>query len=289
MIGHFLYMRIVNRKVDDVTLLYRWRRFGTYLFAGLAIVLLLSIWLSNSTINIGQFLGLVSAGLAIAMSDTVGNLTGWLFIILRRPFEVGQRIEIDGLVGDVIDIRLFQFSVIEIGGGRVGAEQSTGRIVHVPNGTVLRQKLSNFEVGFGYIWDEIPMLVTFESDWEKARDIITEILNHHAESFSTEAENELRRAARRFMIFAGKLTPIVYTSIADSGVLLTMRFMAKPRTLRGIHQKISEDILREFAKHDDIDFAYPSIRYYDNQREGKPGARAPLQEFPVNLKRSDQN
>ncbi|HKJ91580.1 MAG TPA: hypothetical protein VJ957_00365, partial [Longimicrobiales bacterium] len=82
------------------------------------------------------------------------------------------------------------------------------------------------------------------------------------------------QAAHTYMIFYRKLSPIVYTSVEDSGVLLTIRFLCPPRHRRGMNEGLWEAILDAFAQHDDIDFAYPTQRFYDNRREGKPGAGA---------------
>jgi len=76
------------------------------------------------------------------------------------------------------------------------------------------------------------------------------------------------------MIFYSKLTPTVYTSVRDCGVLLTIRYLCDPRRRRSTEESIWEDILHAFADNDDIDFAYPTQRFYDNLHEGKPGARA---------------
>ena len=76
------------------------------------------------------------------------------------------------------------------------------------------------------------------------------------------------------MVFYTTLTPAVYTSVKDCGVMLTIRYLCKPRERRGSEQTIWEDILIRFAACDDIDFAYPTIRRYDNLQEGKPLARA---------------
>ena len=77
------------------------------------------------------------------------------------------------------------------------------------------------------------------------------------------------------MIFYSKLTPTVYTSVRDSGVLLTLRFLCDPRRRRGTEEAIWEDVLRAFAAEPGIDFAYPTTRFYDNVREGKPGCQPP--------------
>jgi small-conductance mechanosensitive channel len=160
-------------------------------------------------------------------------------------------------------------------GNWVGADQSTGRIVHVPNGRVFTESLANYSKGFQYIWNEIAVLITFESNWRKAKEILLGIGSKHAEELSATAEERVRRAARKFMIFYTKLTPTVYTTVKDSGVLLTIRYLCEPRKRRGSEEAIWEDILTEFAGCDDVDFAYPTRRYYDNLLEGKPGARKP--------------
>ena len=88
--------------------------------------------------------------------------------MIRKPLKVGDRVQIGDVTGDVIDIRIFQFSVIEIGNW-VDADQSTGRIIHIPNGTIFIKWQANYTAGFEYIWNEIPVLVTFESDWKTAK------------------------------------------------------------------------------------------------------------------------
>ena len=127
---------IIRRNVKDEKRSYNLRKTFTYVYSALLIYSICSVWL-NGMQSIGTFLGLASAGLAIALHDTIGNLAGFIFIETRKPFRVGDRIEINGHQGDVIDIRLFQFSVVEIGNW-VDSDQSTGRIIHVPNNLVLK-------------------------------------------------------------------------------------------------------------------------------------------------------
>ena len=266
----WLVTQIAERRIESQGSRYRWRKAIHYTSVVLGIVLVGRIWLEGLT-SLATFLGLVSAGLAIALGDLVTGLAGWVFILIRRPFEVGDRIEIGEYRGDVIDLRPFAFSLVEIGNW-VDADQSTGRIVHVPNGRILKDSLANYTQGFDYIWHEIPVMVTFESDWEKAKQIVTDVVNEHAEQLSDSAARRVRMAARRYYIVFSKLTPIVYTNVLDSGVVLTMRFLCNPRRRRGTSQAMWEAILIEFAKHDDIDLAYPTQRMYNNRLEGKPGA-----------------
>lgn len=254
---------IIRRNVKDEKRSYNLRKVFTYIYSALMIYVICSIWL-NGMQSVGTFLGLASAGLAIALHDTISNLAGFIFIESRKPFRVGERVEINGHQGDVIDVRLFQFSIVEVGNW-VDADQSTGRIIHIPNSWVLKYSTANSHIGFEYIWNEIPILVTFESDWKKGKEIMLKIAQEQAESLSQGAQNQIRRAARKYLIVAGKLTPIVYTSVKDSGIMLTIRYLVNPRMRRGTEQKIWEQVLTEFDNEPKIDLAYPTIRYVKSE------------------------
>ncbi len=268
----FLILRILYRSIEESRALYQWRKAVTYVTALLALLVIAGIWIQEFQ-SVSTVLGLFSAGLAIALKDPIVNLAGWLFILWRRPFGVGDRIQIGDHRGDVIDLRIFQFSLMEIGNW-VDADQSTGRVIHIPNGMIFVVAQANYGQAFQYIWNELPIIVTFESNWRKAKQILTEIVEERALHLSREAEERVKQAARKYMIFYKHLTPIVYTAVADVGVLLTIRYLCEARKRRGSAQEIWEDVLDRFSQQDDIDFAYPTIRYYDNPLEGKSGARA---------------
>lgn len=266
-----LLVKFFINNIEDVNQRYQWRKISLYISVFIVILFLLSTWLGFIG-SLGTFLGLVSAGIAIALKDPLVNIVAWLFILVRQPFKVGDRIQIGDNSGDVIDIRIFQFSLIEIGNW-VDADQSTGRVIHIPNGIVFTQPQFNYTAGFVHIWHEIPMLLTFESDWKKAKKILIDIVNKHAIHFSEEAAKQIKSAAKKYLIFYSKLTPIVYTTIKDSGVLLTMRFLCEPRKRRSTEELILEEVLDEFGKCNDIDFAYPTTRFYNNAAEGKEGTK----------------
>ena len=261
-----LALRIVWRRTDDVRSRYTWRKVSGYVSVAVGFLIVGRIWLSGFQAFV-TFAGIVSAGIAIALKDTLANIAGWVFIVWRRPFALGDRIQIGELIGDVIDIRVFQFSLLEVGGW-VDSDQSTGRVVHVPNGLLMTTPLANYGAGFEYIWNEIPVLITFESDWRKAKDILLSIATEHAENLSEKAAEGIRETSKRFMIFYHTFTPTVYTSVKDSGVLLTIRYLCRPRVRRGSTQAIWEDVLDRFAAAPDIDFAYPTRRFFDHAAEG---------------------
>ncbi len=269
----YIANKLIYRTVNDVKVRYQWRNGIKNTVYVLTIVIILTIWMENID-SLATFLGLVSAGLAIALQTPIVNLAGYLFIIIRKPFEVGDRIQIGEHAGDVIDIRFFQFTINEIGNW-VDADQSTGRIIHIPNGQVFRISQANYNQGFSHLWHEIGVMVTFESDWQKAKSILEEIINKHADQLSERAEQKLLEASKKFLIFYSQLTPFIYIKVKDSGVMLTIRYLTLPKRKRITEHKIWEDILNRFAREDDVDFAYPTQRIYYNLKEGKPGTKPP--------------
>lgn len=253
-----LLLKAVYLRVKDIRQRYSWRSSIRYSFIILGLIIISIIWIDE----IGSFaisLGLVSAGLAVALKDPILNLVGWLFILFRRPFEVGDRIQIGSYSGDVIDIRGFLFTLNEIGNW-VNSDQNTGRIIHIPNGKVFTEAQVNYNQGFSHIWHEIQVKVTFESDRKKAKEILYKIVTKHAENLTSSAKKQLLEASKKFMIFYNTFSPVVYTSVSDRGVVLTMRYLCLPKKRRGTEHAIWEDVLREFSKHKDIQFAYPTQR-----------------------------
>jgi small-conductance mechanosensitive channel len=276
-----LFLRLLWKRTDDVRFYYRTRKSSAYIAVVLSFLVIGRIWF-DAFEGAGTYLGLLSAGLAIALKDLVASVAGWLYLLWRRPFEVGDRIQIGSHSGDVIDIRLFRFTLMEIGNW-VEADQSTGRVIHVPNSRVLTEVIANYNKGFEHIWNELPVLVTFESNWTKAKSILQQIADRHALEHSKTAAEALRMAAKKSMIVYTTLTPRVWTSVADSGILLTVRYLCNPRQRRGTAEMIWEDVLRQFDSCADIDFAYPTVRRFINPDEGKSGTGGPGPRMPGEL------
>ena len=262
---------IISRSSHEATSRYVANKSVVYILSFIVLLLIIRLWVGGIS-GLVTYLAIVSAGLAIAFRAPLVNLAGWLIIILRRPLRVGDRIELNGIAGDVIDIRLFQFSVLEIGNW-VDADQSTGRIIHIPNLWVFDHALANYTLGFNFIWNEIPVVVTFESDHKNAKKLLLSIAEEMNLFKSEEAARAVRKSSERYLIFYNNLNPVVWTRAVDIGVELTVRYLCEPRRRRSSTTAMWERILDEFAKHPDIDFAYPTTRFYNNPAEGKPGLK----------------
>ena len=250
----------VKRRIDDPSVWYRVRKIASYVVWIIGIIVLVALWFEGGELT--TYLGLVSAGLAIALADPVKDLAGWLFIVLRRPFRIGDRIEVDGKIGDIVDIRVFRFSMLEIGNW-VDADQSTGRLLHIPNLVVWSKPIANYSEGFAFVWHEVPVLVTFESDWERAEEIVKEALAEHAEHHEpSRAREELRESMAAYRIRYTHTTPATYVTVKESGVLVTGRILVEVRKRRQLEGAVWKSILRALAAEPNVDLAYPTIRAY---------------------------
>jgi small-conductance mechanosensitive channel len=255
----YLALAFVYKRMENVRQQYLAKKYLSYAVAFVGLFLIGRVWVDGFH-SLATFLGLLSAGIAIALKDVILDMAGWVYLGMRKPFELGDRIEIGDLQGDVIDKRVLKFSVMEIGNW-VDADQSTGRVVHVPNHRIFSQSIYNYTQGFQFIWNELPVRLTFESDWRKAKAILQKLAEKHASEITPEAARQIRETAREFMIINTVLNPTVYTEVRDFGIQLTVRYMTHPRRRRGSAQMIWEDVLTEFAQHPDITFAYPTTRF----------------------------
>lgn len=270
-----LVIRAISRVLSEGDEgVYRARKITAYVATVIGAVTLGFIWLEAFS-DFGTYLGLVSAGVAIALADLLKDVAGWVYILTRRPFRTGDRVEIDGIRGDLIDVRLFRFTLMEIGNW-VDAEQSTGRLIHIPNGLLFTHELANYTEGFPFLWDEAAVLITFESDYRRAEEIIYEAMREHVPDIEMQAAREIRETAGFYQIKIGALTPIVYLTVRDSGVLLTGRYLIEARSRRDTEQALWRGILDRINADPSVDLAYPTVRtYLDGPIEvSKPAPRA---------------
>ena len=260
-LGYFLILLLVgliNRRVKDLKLRHLLRRNTAYVVNFVIILSIIYVW-SHNIASITIFFSVIGAGVALALQEVILCVAGWITILIRSPFDVGDRIEFGGIKGDVIDIHMLSTAMLEIGNW-IDSDQSTGRIVEVPNSNLFKMACFNYSRGFEFIWNEIKILVTFESDWKKAKDIMVKHANDEAKDMEDIVKRKITKMTLRYMIFFDKLTPVVYTNIKDSGVELTLRYLTEAVKRRASQDRLCQDILDDFAKEENVNFAYPTYR-----------------------------
>jgi small-conductance mechanosensitive channel len=255
--------RGIDRHIEDVNRRHQLRKIVTYGFWTALVIAAVTLFAERLALaDIGTVLGLIAAAVTIALADVVRSLAGWIYISSRRGVEIGSRVELEGITGDVIDIGLLKTTLLEVGEPLVHGLQSTGRIVTVPNSLFLMGKVLASASVNPLVWQEIQVLVTFESDWKRAREIIQAIADDGYQKIVPDLKAGFEKLERRFAFRLGSTAPIVYTEIADSGVLLTLRYLTPVRRRRSSVDQISGQILDSFAAEPQVEFAYPTYRVY---------------------------
>jgi len=262
---------LVARFVEDPD-----RRYAANRSLSIAMTLVLTIGLA--IVFLRQFphlftgIGVVLAGVAIALQEVILSFFGFFAIRGARGYRVGDWVRIGDYYGEVVDIGLLVTILEEVTpfgtiGNRGGAK--TGALTWINNNAIFREKMTNFTRGFPYIWCAVDYTVTFESNWERGEETLIEIVESIDEIVTTAklARKRVTEAARTFAIKVDDTAPRVRTWTADSGIELRLRFMAHPRRRRTLIDTVNRDVIRAFTAAEDIDFAYNTLRVIPTPQE----------------------
>lgn len=191
----------------------------------------------------------VSAGITIAMRDVIFNLFAGFFINTKKPFKLEDRIEVDGIKGDVVVINALSFKILEVG-DRINGEQSSGLIINIPNSYIFTKALKNYNTAFKYIWDEIVVKVPIDCDIDKNKKEILKIVNENGivSRIPKKMNKAIEDASLDYRIYYNHLEPIIYTKVVDDYVELDVRFLVHPKKERIVEDDIWTKILKEYKK-----------------------------------------
>jgi small-conductance mechanosensitive channel len=254
-----LIRRAITANIEDVNRRHQLRTWVNYGYATLLLLVALAMF-GNWLAGLGTILALMVAGIAVALQDVLKSVVGWFYLSGRAGVEVGSRIEVDGIVGDVIDIGVLKTTMLEVGGPLLFGRQSTGRLVTVPNYRMLAGAVLIAPAAAPYVWHEVRVNVAFDSDWRRAEEILRGIGAEIDRRVAPDVERGFRQLDRRYAIKHGTTTSIVYVTIGPSGVELTLRFLVNVRGRRGTVDFASRQVLERFAAEPAIRFAYTTYR-----------------------------
>ena len=191
----------------------------------------------------------VSAAVTIALREIIFNFFAGIYINAKKIFDIEDRIEIKGIKGDVITMHSLGFEMLEIADGNE-YEQSTGKIVHIPNSAVFSEPTKNFTKAFKYIWDEIKINIELDSDVEETKSYIYNILANIEilKEIPEKMENQVDDVTVQYRIYYNKLEPIIYTRIDESHIELSLRYLVHPKKIRIVQNEIYLKVLEEYNK-----------------------------------------
>ena len=222
------------------------------LVAAFLILGIASIWFDNPS-RLASVVGLVGAGIAFALQRVITAVAGYFVILRGKTFNVGDRIVMGGVRGDVVALSFMQTTIMEMGQSPkeqadapsmwVRSRQFTGRIVTVTNDKVFDEPVYNYTHDFPYIWDEINLPVSYRDDRGRVEQILLEAANRHALTRDSIGDDEAKRLDQMFGIDVGDVDPRVYWRITDNWLELTVRFLVPDHGGRKIKDAMNREIL----------------------------------------------
>lgn len=261
-----LARRMVRDNIEDVNRRHILQKYINYLAAFLLFICGVALF-ADSLQGLGTILAVLLAGVAVALQDVLKSVVGWVYVSGRSGIEVGSRVEVGGVVGDVVDIGVLKTTVLEVG-NLIYGRQSTGRLVTIPNYRLVSDNVHFQGTANPWAWQEVRVTITFESDWRRAEALMREIADEVHAGLASQLEAGFRRLEERYAFKYGTLTPIVYITISGTGVELTLRFLTPVRRYRGTVDLVSRRILAAFASEPNVELAHPTYRVF---RRGEPG------------------
>lgn len=238
----FIGVKVINKIINKIYRLdehsgknmFTFRE-RTNIFANIIIVILLfSIWEGHLK-NIVTIISFVVGATTLAIREVILNLTAGLYIKVSKPFKVEDRIEIDNIKGDVVLISALSFKVLELK-DRLNGEQSSGIIVNIPNSKIFSNSLKNYTTAFKYIWSELVIPVSIDSDINKTKRILYSIVNKNEviRTIPKKMDKAIDESKGQYRIYYNNLKPIIYTEYKDNHIEFTIRFLVHPKKERNV-------------------------------------------------------
>ena len=250
---------VTSGKIEDKELRYKTRK--AISLAGYVITLLAAITIfSDQITNLAVIIGALSVGIGFALRELIQSLIGWSVVSFGKLYKPGDRIQIGGIMGDVIDIGPLVTTIMECGAW-VNSDLYNGRVVYVSNSLVLKEHIFNYTLDFPFIWDEIVIPVKTGSDHPLARSIIDAAGRDHQAGIMETAKEAWENFVRHHRADDEKLEPVVTMSFDANWIEFTLRYIVNGRVRRSAKDHLFTAILTGFeATHGKVQVASPRLQ-----------------------------
>ncbi len=219
-------------------------------FAGYVIFLLLAGFIfSNQLSGLTVALGVATAGIAFALQEVIASIAGWMAILAGQFYDTGDRVQLGGIIGDVMDIGILRTTIMECGGW-VSGDLYNGRTVRVANSFVFKEPVYNYSGGFPFLWDEIKVPVKFGSDHNLARRLMEKVAVQVVGEYSAVAAKTWAKMQTQYLIEDAETGPMVSMVFNDNWIEFTIRYVVAYKKRRGTKDELSRLLLDAFEKTD---------------------------------------
>lgn len=242
------FQGLISSRVESRDMRYGIRR-GLTFFGYLAAILLIIGIFSNQLSSISVALGVAGVGIAFALQEVIVSIAGWIALSLGQFYTIGDRVQLGGIKGDVIDISILRTTIMEMGEW-VKGDQYNGRIVRIANSFVFKEPVYNYSADFPFVWDEITIPIKYGSDHNLARQIISRVASDSVGEYVENARNQWAVMTRKYAVENAVVEPMVFLTANDNWMEFTLRYVVDFGKRRGTKDLLFTQILDAIAQTD---------------------------------------
>jgi len=254
---YLLLKKIIQQSVKDYLKKKQLHKSAKQLMVTLSIVAVFFIWIQaiNVLILIALLLGFIAVFMVRGLTS---NLIGFIIIRSRKYLKIGHRIEINGFIGDVIDITPINVKMLEVRGG-LSSDSNTGRIIKLPNSIIFDESIKIIGATNKFVWHELKYVLSFDSDWEAAETILSEVGNTY---FDESVLLELKAVNGNSPTEEAPLRPVFSVDTNDDGIIVILRYLVNYKNGTSVKTTLQRKILPRFSEHPNIDFAIMEVKVF---------------------------
>lgn len=241
------FRRLLKKRIDDVTIRYKAQK-GIEIVGYVLIILLFLI--SFTLDNVKDYtiiIGLFTAGITFTLQELILSIAGSFYIFFVRVYKPGDRIEINGIKGDVIDIDSIYTTIMEMGEW-ISSDNYSGRIVKISNAFVFKGPIKNYSMDFPFVWDELNILVTYGSDVELAKKLVLEIANGQLSDYTKNSKAKWSAMVERYYIENANIDPTIAVRLTDNWIELNLRYITDYKRRRATKHELFDAIEKSVSQ-----------------------------------------
>ncbi|MDE3135635.1 MAG: mechanosensitive ion channel [Acidobacteriota bacterium] len=238
--------RGISRRIEDASTRYNARKFVALFGYFLAVVVVATVF-SDRLAGLTVALGVAGAGVAFALQEVIVSVAGWMALSFGRYYSPGDRVQLGGIKGDVIDIGILRTTLMEVGQW-VNADLYNGRIVRVANSFVFKEPVFNYSADFPFLWDEIILPVRFGSDWEYTRKMLQQVADEVCRGFAVQSLASWKDAVHKYRLEEARIEPVITLAATDNWIEFTTRYIVAYQERRVVRDRLFTRILEEVDK-----------------------------------------
>ncbi|MEP3836729.1 MAG: mechanosensitive ion channel domain-containing protein [Algibacter sp.] len=241
-----LVRRYLKKRISNTVIRYKAQK-GIEIVGYVLLIFLAITYFSGAIKDFTIIIGLFTAGLAFTLQELILSIAGSIYIFLVKVYKPGDRIEINGIKGDVIDVDSIYTTMMEIGQW-VESDNYSGRIVKLSNAFVFKGPIYNYSQDFPFIWDQFNLPIRYGSDMELAKSMVIKIASETLSEYTKASKSQWETVVKKYYIEDAVVEPTLAIRLTDNWVEFNLRYIVDYKKRRLTRHLLHDYIRKAFEK-----------------------------------------